>query len=345
MKLLALVLSFFLLVGCATTYQKGYSETQVAENMFKVKWSGNWQISLTQAIDYALLRSAELTLNHDFKYFVMINESSNANNETVTLYLDVNNPGGQQFNISKPSASNTIMCFKEKPEQFSYDAQFIYQSIRAKYGIKDKSTTYHNYAAKALDYELERKLALVRNANRKASESPIKTYREGSESSIKTYSTTYELASKGNVRHQNNLGDIYHYGKGVNQDYKKAVKWYEKAAEQGHAEAQVNLGAMYYDGLGVTQDYKQAAKWYSKAAEQGDKKGQNMLGNMYYDGLGVTQDYALAYMWYSIAATFGMEAAIDRRDKTANEIGSSQLKKAQNMAKEWIANYKITNYN
>ena len=28
-------------------------------------------------------------------------------------------------------------------------------------------------------------------------------------------------------------------------NYKKAIEWYEKAAEQGHAEAQFNLGLMY----------------------------------------------------------------------------------------------------
>ena len=34
-------------------------------------------------------------------------------------------------------------------------------------------------------------------------------------------------------------------GEGVEQDFKEAVKWYQKAAEQGFAGAQYNLGAMY----------------------------------------------------------------------------------------------------
>ena len=52
-------------------------------------------------------------------------------------------------------------------------------------------------------------------------------------------------------------------------NYKKAIEWYEKAAEQGDAEAQYNLGVMYENGQGVDVNYKKAIEWYEKAAEQG----------------------------------------------------------------------------
>ena len=48
-------------------------------------------------------------------------------------------------------------------------------------------------------------------------------------------------------------------------NYKKAIEWYEKAAEQGHADAQYNLGGIY--GQGVDVNYKKAMV-YEKAAEQ-----------------------------------------------------------------------------
>ena len=67
---------------------------------------------------------------------------------------------------------------------------------------------------------------------------------------------------------------MYSNGQGVEQDYKKAVEWYRKAAEQGHADAQNNLGFMYYTGQGVEQDYKKAVEWYRKAAEQGHADAQ-----------------------------------------------------------------------
>jgi len=160
MKLLALVVSFFMLVGCATSYQKsgfsgGYSETQLAENMFRVNFSGNGKTKLTRTIDFALLRSAELTLEHGYKYFVLVDESSNVSNTQITTSVKTRttgnisgnsftanstSTGGDIINIRKPSSNNTILCFKEKPDQFSYDAKFIFQSIRTKYAIKNSNS-------------------------------------------------------------------------------------------------------------------------------------------------------------------------------------------------------------
>ena len=46
----------------------------------------------------------------------------------------------------------------------------------------------------------------------------------------------------------------YDNGEGLEQDFKEAVKRYQKAADQGDAEAQMNLGGMYENGQGVEQD-------------------------------------------------------------------------------------------
>ena len=62
---------------------------------------------------------------------------------------------------------------------------------------------------------------------------------------------------------------MYSYGEGVPQDYKKAIEWYQKAAEQGHADAQYNLGWIYEKGRGVSADNYKALEWYEKAAVQG----------------------------------------------------------------------------
>ena len=61
-------------------------------------------------------------------------------------------------------------------------------------------------------------------------------------------------AEQGNAIAQANLGGMYRKGRGVEQDYEEAVKWYRQAAEQGHAIAQTNLGWMYRKGRGVEQD-------------------------------------------------------------------------------------------
>ncbi len=104
---------------------------------------------------------------------------------------------------------------------------------------------------------------------------------------------------------QNNLGDLYYYGYGVVQDYRRAVEWYRKAAEQGNASGQCNLGFMYTSGYGVTKDYSKAVEWYRKAAEQGNADGQNNLGIMYENGYGVAKDRQKAIDWYSKAVEQG----------------------------------------
>ncbi|KAF8926036.1 hypothetical protein BGZ58_000244, partial [Dissophora ornata] len=51
-----------------------------------------------------------------------------------------------------------------------------------------------------------------------------------------------------------------------------------KSANQGDADAQSNLGFMYDNGKGVPQDYPKAIEWYLKATNQGDAIAQSNLG-------------------------------------------------------------------
>jgi TPR repeat protein len=144
-------------------------------------------------------------------------------------------------------------------------------------------------------------------------------------------------AEQGYASAQYNLGVMYDNGLGVAQDYKEAVKWFTKDAEQGYAEAQYNLGNMYNKGKGVLQDYKLAVKWLTKAAEQGYASAQNNLGVMYEYGQGVAQDYKSAHMWFNIAAANGNSTAAKNRDVVAKKMTPSQIEKAQDMAREWMA--------
>jgi len=48
-------------------------------------------------------------------------------------------------------------------------------------------------------------------------------------------------------------------------------------AESGNIDAQFNLGGMYDKGQGVEQDFREAVKWYQKAADQGFAPAQNAL--------------------------------------------------------------------
>ena len=161
-----IILIIFVLIfaqSCATTYQKsgfsgGYSETQLDTNVFKVSFRGNSYTGRERVADFTLLRSAELALKNDYQYFAIIDYNSytsrSSHTTPVTSYTTgsaygsggytydgavTTTTGGQTYHTSKPSSSNTIVCFKEKPEStFSYNANFIYKSITEKYDIKKK---------------------------------------------------------------------------------------------------------------------------------------------------------------------------------------------------------------
>lgn len=162
MKTLLALFVATVLVGCATSYQKqsfsgGYSETQLGENIFQVSFRGNGYTSRERASDFSLLRSAEITLERGFRYFVIVESEKNTKlgayttpthsyttgsayasgnhaygNATTTTY------GGQTYVISKPSTTNTIVCFKEKPPEggLVLDAEFVSKSLKDKYGLQ-----------------------------------------------------------------------------------------------------------------------------------------------------------------------------------------------------------------
>jgi TPR repeat protein len=97
----------------------------------------------------------------------------------------------------------------------------------------------------------------------------------------KEYKTAHnlflELAEKGIVQAQYNLGLIYGKGKGVSKNYSKAYRWWKLAANQGHGKSQTNLGWMYEMGKGVPKDVYKATKWYQLASDQGLVKAQEKL--------------------------------------------------------------------
>jgi len=132
---------------------------------------------------------------------------------------------------------------------------------------------------------------------------------------------------------QFNLGNMYHDGDGVPQDYIQALSWYTKAANQNDADAQYNLGIMYANGRGVPQDDKQAVNWYAKAANLNYAPAQLNLGVMYANGQGVPQDYKQAYVWSSLAAANGIKDAVNNRMFTEGKLTPQDLAEAQKEAK------------
>ena len=128
------------------------------------------------------------------------------------------------------------------------------------------------------------------------------------------------LAEQGYAEAQNFIGNMYHNGRGVTQNYQEALKWYRLAAAQGFAKAQNDIGLSYYNGRGVTQNYQEALKWFRLAANQGDIEAQFNLGVVYQYGHGVTKDNQEALKWYRLAAAQGDTIAIEHLENYRNGV-------------------------
>ena len=106
------------------------------------------------------------------------------------------------------------------------------------------------------------------------------------------------------------LGDLYYYGQEVKQDYKKAFELYSRALRRNLPDAQYRLGLCNYLGHGTKQNKTLAVEWFKKAADQLEPNSQYMLGECYEKGEGVKKDLAKAKEYYKKAAEAKHEKAI-----------------------------------
>ena len=153
-------LAFILLTGCATQYQKvgftgGFVEKQFSRNEFAVSFSGNGYTTGQRAIDLCMLRCAELALGHDFHYFVLTaNNAGYDTSSAVTVgnYIPTGYGGGVFLSttqtIPKPSASNRILCFREKPTSTTeyFNAESVFDELSQKYGIHKEVETFPKFS-------------------------------------------------------------------------------------------------------------------------------------------------------------------------------------------------------
>ena len=128
MKRILTVLLCLSLVGCATGYHGkgltgGYSNMKLQDNIFKVTFNGNAYLSMEKAKDFALLRSAEITIENGYKYFVVLEANGSMK---IASYIT-------------PAANMTIECFRDKPDHVKamiYDAGQIKTNIKKAYNIQ-----------------------------------------------------------------------------------------------------------------------------------------------------------------------------------------------------------------
>lgn len=120
-------------------------------------------------------------------------------------------------------------------------------------------------------------------------------------------------------------------------------------AEGGNSMAQRILGERFAMGTeGVNKDMNQAIFWWQKAADKGDTAAQYYLGQMYQQGVVVPQDRVQSYMWFSLAGSSRKETAAALQNKKLAETNKKavaanmtpkQIKEAQALAQEWLAQH------
>ncbi len=124
--------------------------------------------------------------------------------------------------------------------------------------------------------------------------------------------------------------------------FKPAFDAARKGAERGQPLAQFKLGLLHYRGRATAPDYTEAVKWWRLSAEKGFAEALNNLGMMYGNGDGVPQDDVEAMKWFDLAASrhppgHKRRKSLRDRDFLAGKMTSSQIAKAERLAREWMA--------
>jgi len=141
-----IILLISMLGGCAKplqpdNYEARINSTRLGTDSFIVSYSG--QATGERVVDLALLRSAELSLQNGFNYFIIVKTD-----ESAAIYATAEPAGtteftshnGLQLQHSVPGAKNTIVCFKHRPAGFAYVALLVKASLRAKYRLDQPAT-------------------------------------------------------------------------------------------------------------------------------------------------------------------------------------------------------------
>ena len=162
MRKLFLFIIPLIVIGCSTPYQPkgfrgGYTDLNIQDNIFQISFSGNGYIGCQKVQNFALLRSAEVTIENGYRYFIVFGEK-NINHQSSfmvpaqshttgmvyghgdisTIQTQTTYTGGQTYNISKPTVTMMIRCYKTRPEGFVgiiYDAETVQANLRNKYKI------------------------------------------------------------------------------------------------------------------------------------------------------------------------------------------------------------------
>ncbi|WP_347280560.1 DUF4303 domain-containing protein [uncultured Phocaeicola sp.] len=171
-----------------------------------------------------------------------------------------------------------------------------------------------------------------------------------------------EAARRGDPQAAYNAGHIYEAGEEVDENIDLAYQLYEMAAKCGHPAGQFEVGYYLFEGFGdVEQDYAKAVEWFEKAyqnpkcSETTRTQTAAYLGLCYQEGLGTVQDDDVAFeylheagenidnLWESITVkvltALGVAYAFGRGTEADIELGYQYFEDAVKLGSEEAKEY------
>jgi localization factor PodJL len=143
-------------------------------------------------------------------------------------------------------------------------------------------------------------------------------------------------AGRGFALSQYRLGTLHERGLGVEKDVRRAQVWYQRAASLDNVKAMHNLAVLAAGSGSGQPDYATAAHWFTQAANRGLADSQFNLAILYQNGLGVNQDDEAAYKWFSLAALSGDAEAGRRKADLAAKLGSTTVAALDQALAKWM---------
>lgn len=139
------------------------------------------------------------------------------------------------------------------------------------------------------------------------------------------------LAEAGDAEAQFNIAQAYRLGRGVRQDEKIAMRWYERAARQGLTPAEANYGLLLLE-----DDRAAALPWLERAAVKGDPRAQYVIGTALFNGDSLPRDPVRAYAMMNRAAAAGLPQAVSSLAEMDRYLSPAQRQRGAAMADEWV---------
>ncbi|KGY14851.1 hypothetical protein PABG_12242 [Paracoccidioides brasiliensis Pb03] len=97
------------------------------------------------------------------------------------------------------------------------------------------------------------------------------------------------------------IGLMFLRGEGTEQNFEKALTWFQRGIPLGDPMCQHYMGLMYLNGYGVPKDGLKAAAYFKAASEQDFPASETRLGALFLD----QGDVATATRYFELAARYG----------------------------------------